>query len=95
MKIFRHIIILRIVAVICILFSNNLFAETTNSLKEADYLELCNIYKGQSLDDGNTEYYNSDKNIIRITVQFDLEDIQERIFDVPLLSMGIFNSSST
>lgn len=44
---------------------------------------ICNIYtKG--------EFYNKEKNIIRITAKFDDGDIDDRVYDVPLLSIGVF-----
>lgn len=46
---------------------------------------ICDIYNGSN-------FYNIEKNIVRISILFDDTDNKSRIYDVPLLSNGMFKN---
>lgn len=46
---------------------------------------ICRIYLGEN-------FYNSEKNIIRIATRFDKTDTEDLLFDVPLVSLGVYKN---
>lgn len=46
---------------------------------------ICDIYKGSN-------FYNKEKNIIRVVIRFDDTDFEDKVYDVPLISTGIFKN---